>query len=158
MSKKTAIITVIVICVCIVALVAGYGIWYSIYDEFSGAYAGMPMEKFNELIPETERFDYLGYTFYDNDRGDPVVVRDSEGVIVQIQCYPKQTIRATRAVAEKINTGMSVFDVVQRLGTPTGSATSGMITLGFQLEDGSRVVVYFDNQDSMKVTSTIIES
>ena len=154
MKKKRIILAISVLSILLVA-VAACLIWYHSSDSYSGAYEGMSIQEFHELIPKEQRFDYLYYSFYVNERGDPVVATCSTDLktISKLHCCSKFTIHPTRSAAESITAGMSVEDVVSKLGTPVGSFSSGMITLAFDLADGSQCWVYFDSSSHMRATS-----
>lgn len=155
MNRKT--VKILAVALACILLCAGIicGIWYLTRGLYDGAEVGMTFSEFEELIPQERRFLYLGYYFYENQFGDAVVaeVSDDYKTIASLRCFSKFKIRADRASAESITQGMDVYDVVSRLGTPVGTFTSGAITLGFELNDGSLCVIYFSTE--MEVGSVV---
>ena len=154
MKKKRIILAISVLSILLIA-VAACLFWYHSANLYAGAYEGMSVQEFHELIPKEQRFDYLHYSFYENEWGDTVIATCSADykTVSKLHCCSKFTVHPTRSAAESITAGMSMEDVVNRLGTPVGSFTSGMITLAFDLSDSSQCLVYFDDSTHMGVTS-----
>ena len=146
-------------CIVLAAVIA-FSLWYFTYGAYDGAYKGMSVDDFFDQVPEERCFCYLGYIFYNNQLGDPVVAQRSDDykTISEIRSFSKYTIRPNRLTAEGIHPGMSVYDVVSKLGTPVGTATFGMITLAFDLEGGVRCVVYLGGElsDSDLVVTSVV--
>ena len=46
--------------------------------DHDGIRKGMPFTDYYALISEEDRFDYLGYSFYEKENGDSVVVQFSQ--------------------------------------------------------------------------------
>lgn len=153
-KKKKLLLAFIPLCVILVAGVI-FSLWRPSNDQFDGAYEGMPINQFYELIPEDRYFSYLDYIFYKHSDGTDVVatVSDDYKSISSLRSFPDSAGLPSRMSAHTIVPGMTVYDVVRILGTPKGTYTSGMITLYFELNDGSICVVYFNNSSEMLTTS-----
>lgn len=154
MSKRKKLSVFVSLCVVLIVC----AIFFSSHCsncQVDGAYEGMSLNEFNKLFPEDQYFSYLGYIFCKNQDGSDVVatVSDDYMSISSLRCFRGSAVPPNRLAACKILPGMNVHDVVRVLGTPQGTATSGMITLYFELNDGSICVVYFNNDRQMLVTS-----
>ncbi len=153
-KKKKLLLAFIPLCVILVAGII-FSLWRPSSSQFDGAYEGMPIKEFYELIPEDQYLSYLGYIFYKHSDGTDVVatVSDDYKSISSLRTFPDSAGRPGRRAAHTIVPGMTVYDVVRILGTPKGTYTSGMISLYFELNDGGLCVVYFNNSSEMLTTS-----
>lgn len=105
---------------------------------------GMTHDEVNSLVPdEHNKFSYMNYSFFsDSDDNWIVVQYDSENKnVTQVETFKKREV--TDADFQKIKEGMTPFEVVENIGLPYGSFTSGMLTLAFKTDDGNEYWVYF---------------
>ena len=110
-----------------------------------------------KAVPESDRFCYMNYVFYTNEKGNYVVARFSDNPvsmssIVQLKHFYKKNINPTPEAFSKIESGMSIFDVVKLVGIPFGSYTSGMDSLAFKDTNGDTYSVYISADDYQKNT------
>lgn len=125
-------------------------------------YEGMSFEEFQEKNPEDSYYRYFGgYLFTVNDEGDHIVARlsDDATVISKVDCYEAESINKADETFLKIEEGMTVNQVVSMVGIPEGSDTSGMVSLTFQSNSGSRYLVYWnakETADGMNYVATSV--
>jgi hypothetical protein len=120
------------------------------YDKVS---IGMTYEEFHSFMDGKDVFSYGHYAFWTDENGNEIVVRFSnpELKIDRIEHFPRQGAKPTSEDFEKISVGMDMFDVVERVGKPFRSVTSGLMTLDFLAEDETVYRVSFDTTDIYKV-------
>lgn len=100
-------------------------------------------------------FEYINYAFWEEDGCDIAVHYNEsfelDAILIQ------ESADGTKENFAKIENGDGVFDVVSLIGSPFDSVTSGMITLGFYLEDDEIGVVYFNEENEfLYVIDTLI--
>lgn len=98
------------------------------------------------------QIDYLrygSYLFLSYDESNIVAMISSEdhSTLEKITMYVP--VSSTDSDFEKINEGMTVFQVVESVGLPEGSFTHGMKSLYFNTTEGNVFVVYFNNNDTV---------
>lgn len=146
MKKKSVLKKVLIIVPAILLGVAliGLSIWLICYD---GLYIGMMYSDYMSVIDENDRFDYAGYSFYEKKNGDSMLVRfeltDGDLVIDEIRYYPKVFLDNSKESFEKIETGMSLYEVVSLVGVPHYSGLSGSLAVTFDADDGTEYRIYF---------------
>ena len=137
-GRRIVILSVFIL----VIILAVIGVWYC-YS--LGVHTGMSRMDYLATIPDEARFDYLDFSFYKNLFGDPVVVRfnlDAD-VIADIQVYPKLRTDTSLKAFSELEKGMSIYDVVSKVGVPYRSSTSGMISMDFIANDGTVFCIYW---------------
>ena len=93
-----------------------------------------------------KQYENSGYIFFTANDKWYVVQSESDGV--NIACIEEyQPFEVTVKDFGDLKEGMNVFQLVEKVGLPVGSATFGMTTMIFEAHDGSQVVVYFDVKD-----------
>ena len=126
--------------------------------DHDGIRKGMPFTDYYALISEEDRFDYLGYSFYEKENGDSVVVQFSpDGKTVEkVRVYPRFLTSNTQKRFHKIESGMTIYKVVSLVGVPHYSATSGMISMVFDAADGTEYSIYFTREDFSSNSDLIV--
>ena len=97
-------------------------------------------------------FSCYGYMFFEHKNKNIVVFADKlDGLIEEIKIYDIPHVEDKDF--EKIDEGMSVFDVVEIVGIPYDSVTSGIISMVFKTSKGNPHVVffYYNSLDQMVV-------
>ena len=119
-------------------------------------YKGASYEELSELFFGNEHFEHGEFVFIKDRRGTNVVaeLKIGSNEVVDIRAYPP--VSPSHEDFEKITDGMSVFDVVERVGIPFGSFTSGVDSLSFKASDGSVYMVVWDM--NMKVSEVSLLS
>ena len=102
------------------------------------------VKTYDELVseyPNMHILDYGGYIFYADKNGDNIVSKlgDDYNTFVKTEAYPD--VEPTKDDFSSIKAGMSVFEVVQKLGLPVGSHTFGLSTLTFEAADGTQFLI-----------------
>lgn len=117
-------------------------------------FVGLSSTEFFQQVPKEDCFLYAGYTFFLNEQGDSCVVHfEQAGPIDDAKSYSKDTIdRSARAFSE-IVPGMTIYEVVEKVGIPTDSRTSGLDSLAFSVEEGVYTVIL----DMSVYPATVIE-
>ena len=155
-SGTKALIFGMVLCVIIsaVILIAGQSI---MRKQLNGAHVGMSLHDFAAIydtISEDCRYKYNRYAFYETELGFIVVAGESleTMTVSSLECFFPPLMQPNKLSAKRVKPGMDLFDVIRIMGKPAGSFTSGFISLGYVLSDGTRFTVYFNNVDEMLVT------
>ena len=96
-------------------------------------------------IPEEDAFYYDWIYFYKDAEGNSVVVEtcSEHHEVMKIQSYPDPYF--TKEDFDKLEDGMNVYEVVELVGVPTDSFTSGMSSTVFPIENGDSLLVYWSN-------------
>jgi hypothetical protein len=115
-----------------------------------GVHAGMSRTDYTTTISDEDRFDCLNFSFYKNLFGDSVVVRFSAdfNTVADVQVYSKLGTNTSVKAFSEIETGMSIYDVVSKVGIPNRSTTSGMISMDFVANDGTEYRIYWNYLDT----------
>ena len=119
-------------------------------DIFSQIRVGMTYNEFRELNESEKSFYYMNYAFIEEKSDQSIVVEfssDMQGVVKKEQ-YDFSSNYFVQDF-DRIVPGMSVYEVVELIGMPIGSSTSGMRSLDFSSNDSSIYRVLWD--DEMKV-------
>ena len=97
-------------------------------------------------------FNYCGYLFFSYSGKNVVAQTDSDGkMLKKVESY--DIVKPDTSDFDGLVEGMTVFEVVRRVGLPKGSYSSGMITLFFETHDGkSAYTVYLSNSDNTELT------
>ena len=144
--KKYVKIGLVYAAIVLVALVSLYIV--SVRD-FEGVYIGMGKADFEECIPSESRYSYYAYCFYTNKWGNPVIVKFDYGTgtedpkVEDVRCFSRLGIRNSNRAFERLEKGMSIYEVVSKVGIPCGSHTYGMDSSAYQAKDGTVYTVYW---------------
>ena len=114
---------------------------------------GMSYEEFLSTKKDMNFLEYRNYVFYVGSYEKNIVVefgRESN-LVEKIEAFPK--VRATEEDFYSIKAGMTVFDVVEKVGIPSNSVSFGLSTLDFECIDGLKFRVLWDQ--NMKVIEVI---
>ena len=119
-----------------------------------GIEVGMSGKDVRSLLDgKIDYFSYNGCLFYKNDDNKDVVIqfaRDTD-TVYRIEAY--EHTEPERELFATISEDMFVFDVVEIVGLPQRSTTSGMTSTDFLLENGDVFRIYWTK--NMKVMSVI---
>lgn len=99
---------------------------------------GLTANEFHELFPEVNCFQYTYYTFFRNEQNDHCVVHFNEStfLIDEAKYYNAKTIDKSDRSFNQLTEGMTIYEVVERVGIPTKSRTSGLSTVMIEGENG----------------------
>lgn len=135
---------IVVLAVLLSIIMIGLSIWLICYD---GLYPGMKYSDYMSAIDEDIRLDYAGYSFYEKKNGDGMLVHfdltDDDLAIDEIRYYPKAFVDNSKENFEKIEIGMSLYEVVSLVGVPHHSGLSGSLAVTFDADDGTQYRIYF---------------
>ncbi len=108
------------------------------------SYIGASYKELNYAFLGKESFQYANFVFIKaTDKKNVVAELDSEHKnAVDIHAY--RSVSPSHEAFEEITVGMSVFDVVERVGIPFGSFTHGISSLDFKASDGSVYRIIWD--------------
>ena len=152
MKKEIKILLISLACLAVVLSLS-----YIAVHDTCGITVGMTHAEARELVPK-DAFSYLDYCFYENTLGNSVVVQFSNDhkSVAKINCYPKNIFDNSRLAFSGIKKGMSVQQVVSKVGIPDGSYTSGMITLAYKLNSNSQCWIYLDSAEEGYVVQSVV--
>lgn len=68
---------------------------------------------------------------------------DNNSIIVNYQRFPKRKVSLKDK--DKIKKGMTIYEVVEILGTPSGIVTSGLIVVAFPISYKDMITVQFND-------------
>lgn len=125
-------------------------------EDAMGCSVGMSGAEFRETVPDDARFDYLEYSFFNDDKGNNCVVRFDkygDGSIAELRIFPSKSTDVSAESFASINEGMTLFEVVEKVGLPTGTATFGFASLVFAGDEGDYVIVIEPMNDPVSVVS-----
>ena len=113
------------------------------YDEVS---VGMTYDEFESFMDGKDVFAYGRYAFWRDENGDEFVVEFSgkEFKVNRMRSFSRQGVKPTSEDFENIIAGMGIFEVVERVGIPFRSVTSGFTTFDFLADDGTVYRINFD--------------
>lgn len=97
---------------------------------------GMSYDELDRINSENLYFNYRGYVFYVDSNGDNAVAEFGKSNSIEtIKSFPK--VKPSRKDFLEISNGMTVYEVVERVGIPFRTATFGVSSLDFKARDGS---------------------
>ncbi|MCH5171683.1 MAG: hypothetical protein J1F31_02475 [Erysipelotrichales bacterium] len=101
-------------------------------------------ELYRDFHNKESFFSYCGYMFFEHKSKNIVAFANKlDGLIEEIKIYDIPHVEDKDF--EKIDEGMSVFDVVEIVGIPCDSgATSGIMSMIFKTSKGNPYVVFFN--------------
>ena len=113
---------------------------------------GMNNDAFFEIAEDQREYYQMGpYCFFKNFGKDYVVLIDFEqGTVQEIHSFPSVT--PTNRDFEKLEIGDDIFTVVDKVGVPEGSYTSGTISLTYKLSNNDVYTIYFNSSNDMTVS------
>ena len=117
------------------------------------AYVGMSMDEFNSFMEGNDVFLYGPYAFWHDERENYFAAEFSNESfeISRIESFSNRDGKPTKRDFENIIEGMDIFQVVEILGNPLGSTTSGLSTLDFEADDGMVYRIHLDATAGYKV-------
>lgn len=96
------------------------------YDKLVSEYPNMHIQQ------------YRGYVFYVDENGNNVVAELGDDYNTFVKTEKSPNVEPTIDDFSLIKAGMSVFEVVQKVGLPIGSHSFGLSTLIFEATDGTK--------------------
>lgn len=108
----------------------------------------------------SSRFDYTGYIFFEYKKQNHIIHFDPmTSVVIDLHSYPTKKI--VENDFKKINVGMPIYEVVELVGLPCDSKTSGLISMNFRITGSENYhVIYFtqpmDSSKSLLVSDVIL--
>lgn len=110
---------------------------------------GMTYDEVLSLQSDMKYLIHRNYMFYVDSDGKNIVVEFGNETYLVEKIEDFQTVAAEQDSFSSITEGMTVFDVVEKVGLPLRCTTSGLSTLDFQSMDGSMFRILWD--ENMKV-------
>lgn len=143
--------------IIVVVILIGIWIWYG---RSLGVHAGMEPKDYYDKISKEDRFDYLRFSFYENQFGGPVVVRfNAEHTAIEdVKVFSRIGVNASTKSFKEIKKGMDLYDVVAKVGIPRGSATFGLLSTVFATNEGTEYIIYWnesENHDTLIVSDIV---
>ena len=92
-------------------------------------------------IPEENVFAYYTFCFYRDADGNSIVVEkcSEHHEAINVQSYPDPHF--VKEDFYKLNDGMDIYEIVELVGVPTDSFTSGVFSTNFIMDDGDSLMV-----------------
>ncbi len=105
------------------------------------------------------RFDYIDYMFFEYKKQNYVIHYDPlTSIINNLHSYHIKKV--VENDFKKIDVGMSIYEVVELVGLPFDSNTSGLLSMNFKITDSQdyRVIYFIQPNDSAEdlTVSTIV--
>ena len=100
-----------------------------------GIQMGMTFEQYALIMPEGERLDFQGYSFFLNDFNYPLWARFKDDKIVQLVLIDVAKMDRSEAAFEALTAGMSIGEVMSKVGLPSISSEEEEMTLVYLLSD-----------------------
>lgn len=108
---------------------------------------GMSYSEFMELTKGLSLFQFGKYACYEENNANLVIEfgedDDNNSIIVNYQRFPKRKVSLEDK--NKIKKGMTIYEVVEILGTPSGIVTSGLIVVAFPISYKDMITVQFND-------------
>lgn len=108
---------------------------------------GMSYSEFMEQTKDLSLFQFGKYVCYEENNANLVIEfgedDDNNSIIVNYQRFPKRKVSLKDK--DKIKKGMTIYEVVEILGTPSGIVTSGLIVVAFPISYKDMITVQFND-------------
>lgn len=149
---------IIVIAIILTSLVGDFVVQQLALFEYGGVEEGMRFEEYAQLIPEDQRFDYHGFSFYMNEAHYPVIFKWSEDrCVAEIKCYNPANINTSASNFEKLEKGMSLYEVAATVGPPVGSETNDGYVLRYWATGGAQYDIHYTLTDGMLYVDSVVK-
>ena len=159
MKTKTLIIIAVVF-VAVVLLSNKIALYFGLQDT-AGLEKGMTFTEYSQLFPEEKRIDFCNYSICDNDKGFPVLIRCEDDKIVQIEVIDLSEVSDKSTRFEEITPGMTLSQVVHKVGAPDGYSKVDDETLMYNSRNERIYLIQFTLTDNVlyvqSVTSESVE-
>ena len=119
---------------------------------------GMSAAAFKDVIEGKVCFRYIDLAFYETTGGKFEVARfNAEYTAVEeVRSFSKLATSRTAKSLESLKKGMTIWEVVEKVGLPDGSGSSGMITLEYIAKNGDYYWIYWDRSSGEWLVDTVI--
>ena len=120
---------------------------------------GMSQSDYRFIVPEGNRFDYNNYSFTQLDDSSYTMVRfdnKSFDVIDELHTISIDSLDCSHESFAGITKGMTILEVVSKVGIPQASTTFGLESTLFIAEDGTPYNVYWTREDDSLVVSSVV--
>ena len=107
---------------------------------------GITSEDFFRLAPPlNEMVCSAGFCFYFDELENPTLVHIDSGtwLVDRIEVYEKNQSKPTATDFQALENGMTLYEVVELLGVPIGTALYGMIGFTFEADTGETYILTF---------------
>ncbi len=98
--------------------------------------AGMSLDDVKNILKDQQIFCFTDYIFFCDREGRDVVIVMADGRTVQ-EIKIMDHIIPTHEAFESLKFGMTLIEVIEKVGLPFQSTTSGFLTCDFISEDGT---------------------
>ena len=148
---------VIVIAIILTSLVGDFVVKKLALLDYGGVEEGMSFAEYEQLILEDQRFDYHGFSFYMNEAHYPVIFKWSEDkCVAEIKCYDPANIKTSASNFEKLEKGMSLYEVSSRVGLPIGSESGDGYVLRYWTTGGVQYDITYTLTDGMLYVDSVV--
>lgn len=112
---------------------------------------GMSIDEIYDFSSEYNGFEYCNYLFIDYDENTDVVIKLSRDCnkIASVNIYHNSPFDSD--VISKIEFGMTVNQVIELIGNPTETFTSGIISLAFENDEATINIQFIDDGEDLIV-------
>ena len=127
-------------------------------EKFNAVSIGMTHDEFYSFMEGKDVFSYGNYAFWSDENGNDFVAEFSskELKIIRIEHFSRQDKKPTSDDFKKITAEMDMFNVVEIVGNPFRTVTSGLATLDFLSNDETVYRIDFDASNGYKVIEVYI--
>ncbi len=154
--KNTLLI--IVIAIIVTSLVGDFVVQKLALFDYGGVEEGMSYAEYEQLIPEDQRFDYHGFSFYVNEASCPVIFKWSEDkCVAEIKSYDPARIKTSPDNFEKMQKGMTLYEVAATVGLPVGSETAEGYVLRYWASGGVQYDISYTLTDGMLYVDSVVK-
>ena len=121
---------------------------------------GMEKEDFEIFVEKYDVFRYMKWMFWKDENGNHCIAELSSDykTINKAHFFLNTQIIPTKENFESITYGMDMFDVVEKVGIPFRSVTSGLATLDFLADDGTVYRVNISSKDRTVIEVVVAEN
>ena len=149
---------IIIIAVLVTSLVGDFVVKQLALFDYGGVEEGMSFAEYEQLIPEDQRFDYHGFSFYMNEAHYPVIFKWSEDkCVAEIKSYDPANIKTSSSNFEKLQKGMTLYEVAATVGLPVGSESTDGYVLRYWASGGVQYDITYTLTDGMLYVDSVVK-
>lgn len=149
---------IIVLAILITSLVGDFVVKQLALLDYGGVEEGMSFDEYAQIIPEDQRFDYHGFSFYMNEANYPVIFKWSEDrSVAEIKSYDPANIKTATSTFEKLQKGMSLYEVSATVGLPIGSESDDGYVLRYWASGGVEYDITYTLTDGMLYLESVVK-
>ena len=158
LMKVKNTLLIVVIAIILTSLVGDFVVQKLALFDYGGVEEGMSFAEYEQLIPEDQRFDYHGFSFYMNEANYPVIFKWSEEQrVAEIKSYDPANIKTSTSNFEKLEKGMSLYEVAATVGLPVGSESEDGYILRYWASGGVEYNIRYTLTDGMFYLDSVVK-